>query len=449
MNPDNPEHAGQLAVIERSKHPVSRKNISESALKVLYRLRKHGYQSFLVGGAVRDLLLGGKPKDFDIATDAEPDQVSELFRNCRLVGRRFRLAHIRFGREIIEVATFRSSETSARDGSREQDSSGRILRDNVYGSIEDDVWRRDFTVNALYYNIDDFSVWDYVGGVADIEAKTLKLIGDPVTRYKEDPVRMLRAVRFAAKLDFSIDPSTAQPIFDYAHLLGNVPPARLADEATKLFLGGHACRTFALLREYKLFGLMYGLTEKFLHQAESEKAQQMLTLFDTATANTDKRIAEELPVTPAFLIAVFLWPVVQQLAEKLQSEGKGPIQSVIMASEQIGRAQQDFMAIPRRIVLPVREMLILQYRLRFRRGVRALRLMEHPRFRAAYDLLILRAQAGDADQELASWWTDIQEMAGPDQRKAVGLDGGAPPPGGSGGKKRRRRRRPRKKKQSK
>jgi poly(A) polymerase len=254
--------------IPRPEHPISRRSISPNALKVLYRLKDAGYQAFLVGGAVRDLLLGLTPKDFDVATNALPEEVRRLFRNCRLIGRRFRLAHVHFGSEIIEVATFRAASAPEREDAesdpdadgeeirdpvedsehRAFDTRGRILRDNSYGTVEEDVWRRDFAANSLYYNIGDLSIWDFADGVADINARRLKLIGDPETRYREDPVRMLRAVRFAAKLDFTIEPDTEQPISRLAHLLDGVPPARLFDECLKLFLSGFGAKSFAEVR---------------------------------------------------------------------------------------------------------------------------------------------------------------------------------------------------------
>ncbi|MBT8132274.1 MAG: polynucleotide adenylyltransferase PcnB, partial [Gammaproteobacteria bacterium] len=236
-------------IIPRSAHPVSRANISNNALKVLNRLHRAGYQAFLVGGAVRDLLVGQEPKDFDVATDARPEDVRELFRNCRLIGRRFRLAHVHFGRDIIEVATFRGDSVEG----VETDSAGRILRDNIYGAIEDDVWRRDFTANALYYNIADFSIWDYTGGVKDIEAGVLRMIGDADARYREDPVRMLRAARFSAKLGFDLHPDTAKPLNDLAASITDVPPARLYDECLKLLLTGVAQNAFEVLNRFGLF----------------------------------------------------------------------------------------------------------------------------------------------------------------------------------------------------
>jgi len=260
---------GEGIVYTRSEHNISRSQMSENAVKVLYRLKKSGYEAYLVGGCVRDLLLGHEPKDFDVATDASPEQVRKVFRNCRLIGRRFRLAHVHFGREIIEVATFRSSDSN---DSQEQKvhEDGRLLRDNVFGSIEDDVWRRDFTVNALYYNIRDFSIIDYTGGMDDHSAGVLKLIGDPATRYREDPVRMLRAVRFAVKLGFSIEPSTEQPIFELAHLLKGIPAARLYDEALKMFLSGKGVQTFEMLRHYSLFEALFPQADDCLNSEQDD-----------------------------------------------------------------------------------------------------------------------------------------------------------------------------------
>ncbi len=305
------------SIVARPDHNISRANISRNALKVLYRLREGGFQAFLVGGSVRDLLLGVTPKDFDIATDAHPEQVAELFRNCRLIGRRFRLAHVRFGREIIEVATFRAGGDEAHDD-RVQDDAGRILRDNVYGSIDEDVWRRDFTSNALYYNIADFSIWDFTGGFQDVHDRVLRLIGDPETRYREDPVRMLRAIRFAAKLGFSIAPDSAAPIARLAPLLAEVPPARLFDEMLKLFQGGHGLRVYELLVQYGLFGQLFPHTHASLSGPHGDALEKLLRL---ALANTDARVAEDKPVTPTFLLAVLLWGPIRERAALLLEEG--------------------------------------------------------------------------------------------------------------------------------
>ncbi len=256
---DSRSHPGPN-IIPRSDHNVSRANISNNAIKVLYRLDRAGYQAFMVGGGVRDLLLNLHPKDFDIATDARPEQIRALFGNCRLIGRRFRLAHVRFGREIIEVVTFRAA-ANVEHKHREHADSGRILRDNVYGTIEEDIWRRDFTVNALYYRIKDFTVWDYTSGMKDISKRTLRLIGDPGTRYREDPVRMLRAARFAAKLNFVLAAETAAPIKSLGKLLRDVPPARLYDETLKLFHAGSALRSLELLIQFDLLSICFRILQ--------------------------------------------------------------------------------------------------------------------------------------------------------------------------------------------
>jgi len=399
--------------IPRPDHSISRVNISPNALKVLYRLKDAGYQAHLVGGGVRDLLLGREPKDFDIATDAHPEDVRKLFRNCRLIGRRFRLAHVMFGREVIEVATFRALQhESAENGDQHVDDEGRLLRDNVFGDIEGDAFRRDFTVNALYYNIADFSIIDYTGGLADIEHGVLRLIGDPDTRFREDPVRMLRAVRFATKLGFRIEPATEQPIEKLAPLLGDIPPARLFDEMLKLFLGGSALANFEMLRHYNLFGQLFPLTEQSLTHEENHFP---LTLIAQGMANTDARIEQGKPVTPAFLFAVFLWQPVRERAAQLEAEGQHPAQAMQHASSQIIAEQAAVMATPRRFSLPMRDIWVLQLRLETK-GRRSLRVLSHPRFRAAYDFLLLRAAAGEVPESLGDWWTEFQET-NPQQRE--------------------------------
>ena len=301
-------------VIPRPAHNVSRDEISNAALKVLYRLHKAGYQSFLVGGGVRDAMLELHPKDFDIATNATPEEVRSLFSNCRLIGRRFRLAHVRFGREIIEVATFRAAANHKDDDSA-HDTEGRIIRDNVYGTVDEDVWRRDFTCNALYYNIADFSIWDYTGGFEDVKKKRLVLIGDPAQRLREDPVRMLRAVRFAGKLGFTIDDSVVEAMRGHTGLLTNVPAARLFDEFLKLFQSGFADRTFDLLRGHNLFGELFPETEQ-----ELAKDDDFLAFAHAALRNSDKRVADGKSVTPMFLLGVFLWIPIKKLAVIRRSE---------------------------------------------------------------------------------------------------------------------------------
>jgi poly(A) polymerase len=396
----------------------------------LYRLRDAGYQGHLVGGGVRDLLLGREPKDFDIATDARPEDVRRLFRNCRLIGRRFRLAHVLFGREVIEVATFRALQEGPDSEARHVDEDGRVVRDNVYGTLEEDAFRRDFTVNALYYNINDFTVIDYAGGVADLKSGVLRLIGDPETRFREDPVRMLRAVRFATKLGFRMHPDTERPITRLAGLLGDIPPARLFDEMLKLFMDGCALANFEALRHYNLFGQLFPLTEKSLAHEEQHFP---LTLISHAMENTDKRIAKNKPVTPAFLFAVFLWHPVRERAVQLEAGGMHPAHAMQHAGSQIIAEQASTMSLPRRFSLPMREIWVLQLRLERKGGRRSLRALAHPRFRAAYDFLLLRAQAGEVPEALGQWWTEFQEQ-NPQQREQGAPRSRAKP---------RRRRRPR------
>ncbi len=436
-------------VIPRSEHTISRSAISPNALRVLYRLREGGFQAFLVGGCVRDLLLGITPKDFDVATDALPEQVRRLFRNCRLVGRRFRLAHVFFGRETIEVATFRAAGAPSQgeeplpdadpeegeapeiddaipsaepdalgpsgplgDLERAVDETGRILRDNVYGSIDEDVWRRDFTANALYYNIADFSLWDYVGGAEDIASRTLKLIGDPETRYREDPVRMLRAIRFEARLGFNLEPATAQPIGRLKDLLAGVPAARLFDETLKLLLSGHGTRTFHILRERGLLAGLLPAVDRYLAARPGSVVEKLLL---QGLENTDARVVEGRPVTPTFLFALLLYGPIAEAIEASPPDRWHELDTILDACDHAVREAQREIAIPRRFSLGVREMFALQPRLEHPRGRRALRVLEHPRFRAAFDLLLLRAQYGLAPLATADWWTRIQQVS-PEER---------------------------------
>ncbi len=432
-------------VVTRDQHPISRANISANALKVLYRLKDAGFQAFLVGGAVRDLLLGIRPKDFDVATNAHPEEVRQLFRNCRLIGRRFHLAHVRFGQEIIEVATFRAGQAAADDEGEEESglrvtdaTSGRILRDNVYGTIDEDVWRRDFTTNALYYTVNDFSVWDYVGGVEDTQARVLRLIGDPRTRYREDPVRMLRAVRFAAKLGFSIHPDTLAPIPELAWMLDGVPAARLFDEVNKLLLAGHGAASFEMLVQ---MGLLQHLFPDLHHAMHKTPDSPALVLLRQGLASTDQRVREDKSVTPTFLFAVLLWPAIQAASERLGEEMGGDVQRLLVACDQVTSRQQQRVAVPRRFTLPLREIIGLQPRFEHREGRRALRLLDHPRFRAAYDFLLLRAAAGEVEPELAQWWTDIQAVPETERAAKFERPGGVVVPA-KRPRKRRRRRRP-------
>ena len=439
--------AAKPRIIPRAEHSISRAHISPNALRVLYRLKDGGFHASLVGGCVRDLLLGLEPKDFDVATDALPEQVKRLFRNCRLVGRRFRLAHVFFGQEIIEVATFRAAsapsqgeepladadpedgeapeldETLERpeargapeesdDAERKFDETGRILRDNVYGTIDEDVWRRDFTANSLYYNIADFSIWDYVGGVEDIAARRLRLIGDPETRFREDPVRMLRAARFEAKLGFEIDPDTAEPIGRLRELLAGVPPARLFDEMLKLFLTGHGARSLTVLRQRGLLAQLLPSVDAYLGAHSGGLVEQLLM---KGLLNTDARASAGRAVTPTFLLALLLYGPIAQSIESMPPERWHELSAIADACERAVRQAQVHLAIPRRFSLGLSEMFSLQPRLEHPTGRRALRLLSHPRFRAAYDLLLLRAELGLASAQMAQWWTQVQEAAHEEQ----------------------------------
>jgi poly(A) polymerase len=433
---------GKPKIIPRPAHNVSRAEISNSALKVLYRLNKAGFQAFLVGGGVRDAILELHPKDFDIATDAHPEEIKALFGNCRLIGRRFRLAHVRFGREIIEVATFRATaDGNDKDADTAHDHHGRILRDNVYGSIDEDVWRRDFTCNALYYNIADFSIWDYVGGLEDIRKRRLVLIGDARKRLREDPVRMLRAVRFATKLGFRIDAETVEAMRELKSLLANVPAARIFDEFLKMFQTGHAEKTFYLLRKHDLFAQLFRETDE-----EINRDDRFLKFVTAALVNTDKRVAADKSVTPMFLIAVFLWAPICGLAGKMRAKEKmSEAQSLALAAYQVCGLQQSRISIPRRFTAPMREMLALQPRFEILKGKRASKLLEHRRFRAAYDFMMLRVSVGDLDAEIGQFWTDVQSQNAEQRAKSFQLE---PAKGAKSRRRRPRRRRAAQAKQS-
>jgi poly(A) polymerase len=418
-------------IVPRPEHPISRANISPNALKVLNRLKQAGFDAYLVGGGVRDLLLGHEPKDFDIATNATPEEVRAVFRNCRLIGRRFRLAHVFFGRDIVEVATFRGSNAELGTEVHVTEN-GMILRDNVYGSITEDALRRDFTVNALYYNIADFSLVDYAGGLEDIAQGRLRLIGDdPTARYREDPVRMLRAVRFACKLGFIIEPSCAAPIRELAPLLAEISPARLFDETLKLFHGGYALQAFEKLRHHDLFAQLFPETDACLAR---EDHAFPITFVSRGLNNTDQRILEGKPVAPAFLFAVLLWEPVRLRYEELLADGTPSAEAMALASHEVASAQQRRVAIQKRFALPMREIWALQPRLERRQGKRSLALLGHPRFRAAYDFLLLRAEAGETDPEIGQWWTRFQDVDASERAKMLG--------GSPQRKRKRRKRRP-------
>jgi len=505
LNDADPAPRPAARIIPRAEHSISRSAISPNALRVLYRLREAGFEAFLVGGCVRDLLLGITPKDFDIATSALPEEVKRTFRNCRLIGRRFRLAHVFFGREIVEVATFRATsapddppvETAVpdldddeaedllddgvaddaidesavlaeagphqtgfhggppladRDRSRHAgagaeddddadhvtDEHGRILRDNVYGTIDDDVWRRDFTANSLYYNIADFSIWDYTGGVEDIAARRLRLIGDPVTRYREDPVRMLRAARFEAKLGFTLDGETGTAIGSLRELLASVPPARLFDETLKLFLTGHGARSLEVLQAHGLLGELLPTVADYLRRHPQGAVAKLLR---QGLLNTDQRVQQGRPVTPTFLFALLLYGPFAEIIEKQPQEKWHDIGTIVDAVDRAARAAQGRISIPKRFSLGVREMFAAQPRLEQPRGRRALRMLEQPRFRAGFDLLLLRAEMGLASREIAEWWTRVQEVSQSDRDRMADALTAVRPAGEGGGQRRPRRRR--------
>jgi poly(A) polymerase len=416
-------------IIPRTQHNVSKTDISMNALKVLNRLNSTGFQAYLVGGSVRDLLLGKAPKDFDIATNATPNQIKKLFRNARIIGRRFKLVHIIFHREIIEVATFRkSNEAEAEDETLEVNQlineRGMLVRDNVYGTLEEDAWRRDFTVNSLYYNIDNSSIVDFTGGVKDVQERMLRIIGDPVTRYQEDPVRMLRAIRFSSKLHFQLAPETAAPLSQLSHLITHVSGSRLFDEMTKLYQCGQAESIQRLLVEHGLFPHLFEQTAHLLSSNYPVKA-----LLGIALENTDTRIRDGKPVTPAFLFAVLLWfPLKAQALTLQENENLAPLPALEKAMTQVIFEQNKIITIPKRFSQTIREIWLLQFRFPKRLGGRAFNLLQHPRFRAAYDFLALRALAGDESIELAKWWTSFQESNEDEQTTMIAALASEQPP---------------------
>jgi len=394
--------------IPRDQHCISRKDIDENALKVLYRLHNAGFRALLVGGGVRDILLGIKPKDFDITTNATPEEVKALFRNCRLIGRRFRLAHILFGREVIEVATFRGhhDQDNAQDKQKvHQSQAGMLLRDNVYGSLEEDSERRDFTVNALYYDIADFAIYDFCNGMSDLKERKLTLIGDPEVRYREDPVRMLRAVRFSAKLGLTISDECAEPVRRLAPLLQEIPAARHFDEVIKLLLSGQGLATYRLLKEYKLLQVLFPILSK---DGEDDKASKLI---EQALRDTDKRIAQGKRLSPAYIYAIILWYPLEQRAQEMTFEsGMEYHDAFLLAMNEVLSIQVKTIAIPKRFTAAIRDIWILQLRLPRFGGKRAQRVYHHLKFRAAFDFLSLRAKVEQSTEltELTAWWQEYQ-----------------------------------------
>jgi poly(A) polymerase len=438
--------------IPREDHPISRSQFTQGALRTLYGLKDAGYEAYVVGGGVRDLLAGLSPKDFDIATNAHPNQVRQVFRSCRQIGRRFVICHVRFGHDVLEVTTFRNVITDE----HERDGGGRILDDNEYGTLETDAFRRDFTVNALYYDIRDYAIVDLTGGLDDMDRRLIRLIGDPETRYREDPVRMLRAVRIANKLGFEIEKKTAEPIPKLAGLLREIPPARLFDEVIKLL----QCKDGVA----NLEGLhRYGLLKHLLPSADAAMDDPRYAEFlRQALTNTAQRIEADQSVSPAFLYAALLWPAVLREYKRLtEREGVHANVAIVQASDKALAQAIKHIMIPKRFSLPMREIWVLQPRFEARSPGRAQRLLTHPRFRAAYDFLLLRAAVGELPQADADWWTKAQdgkvppsprhpgrrhaevqhEEAGADFDETETLDETAAPPDAPSGPKKRRRRR--------
>jgi poly(A) polymerase len=414
-------------VYGKDKHTIQKDLISRCARRTCEDLQRAGHATFVVGGAVRDLLLGRRPKDFDIATSATPEEVRSVFRRSRIIGRRFQIVHVMCGAETVEVSTFRAHFT--REPNEENtDEHGRMLSDNVFGTQAEDAMRRDFTVNALFYDPVKEEVWDYVHGLKDLKAKKLVMIGDPATRYREDPVRMLRAARLAAKLGLEIDAKTKEPIHGMRHLLENVPQARLFEEILKLLLSGNAVECVRVLRELELHHGLLPLLDTALEDPEAGPFAM------AALRATDERLAADKPVSPAFLLAALLWGQVEKNLRKYESKGQPTIPALHDAMHEALDAQRDSLAIPRRFDATMKELWLMQPRFLQRGGQRPYRMLEHPRFRAAYDFFALRAASANAPQEVARWWERFQE-ASPDEREEMLVSEE------SGPKKKRRRRR--------
>lgn len=404
-------------IIPRKQHGISRNEISENALKVLYRLKKNGFQAYLVGGGVRDLLLGFHPKDFDIATNAKPEDIRDIFNNCRLIGRRFRLAHIYFGRDIVEVATFRGKAPVEQEAHTSD--KGMILRDNVYGDINEDVWRRDFTMNALYYNIKDFSLVDYCGGLKDIKKGILRIIGDPETRFVEDPVRMLRAIRLSCKLNLKLAKDIPPAIKKLNELISHVPQARLYEETLKLFHSGAAVKTYEALITHGLFYKLFPTLEKL---SEPEKAKAFIL---RVLANTDKRLGEGKSVNPAFIFAAFLWYPLQEQVQALEKTGIGNFPATLQGSDLVLQAQRKRITMPKRFALIAKDIWLMQIRLERKQARRIEKLSRDPRFRAAYDFLLLRGDVGEC-KDTADWWYHYVEGDNQTRKQALKSLGQSP-----------------------
>lgn len=421
--------AGEPAIIGVARHGIRREAISSGSRRTVETLQQQGYKAYVVGGAVRDLLAGMTPKDYDVATDATPEQVRQCFRRSRIIGRRFQIVHVSMGAETIEVTTFRGHHGDAAGNKAQTDEQGRLLRDNVFGSEQDDAARRDFTVNALYFDPTSETIVDYHHGLADLKQKTLRMIGDPKTRYREDPVRMLRAVRLAAKLGLTIDPDASRPIREMSALIENVPPSRLFDEMLKLLTSGYAVKCVQQLRAEGLHRGLLPLLDVILDQPSGKR---FVTL---ALENTDRRVREGKPISPGFLFATLLWCEVLSKWEAIKAGGERPIPALFQAMDEVLEVQAEKLAITRRVAGDIKDIWALQPRFEQRSGKRPYGVLEQPRFKAAYDFLLLRAESGEVDGELAQWWTDFMKRDG-EARAAMLL-----PPKPDEAKKRRRRKR--------
>ena len=430
--------------VSGAKLGIRPEHMSKNAVYVCDRLQQAGFEAYIVGGAVRDALLGVPPKDFDVATNASPEDVKHEFRRAFIIGRRFRLVHVMFGDETIEVSTFRSNTVKATEGNLggavESDATGRITSDNVYGTQAEDAARRDFTINALYYDPTHDVVVDFLDGLKDIEKRSLRVIGKAETRYREDPVRMLRAIRLAVKLNCTIAPTTAKPINEHAALIKNVPPARLFDEVQKLLLSGYANATLAALRKHGLAEGLLPLLDLIYQQPGGQK------FIELALDNTDRRVREDKPVSPAFLFASLLWHEVVKRWNEIEARGENRIPALMQAMEEVIDGQRETITLPQRFAGITREIWLMQPRFEQRTSKAALRMVEQTRFRAAYDFLLLRAAAGEIEPELAEWWTnfiesdpDIRQELISQRQRAAARHSGTGGTGGPDGSGRRRR----------
>lgn len=419
---------GGMQRIPSSQHKIDRHRVSRNAIKVCEVLQSHGFEAFIVGGAVRDLLIGLEPKDFDVATNATPEQIRPLFRRARIIGRRFQLVHVVFGREIIETSTFRAPSSEA----HETDDEGRILRDNVFGTQQQDADRRDFTINALYYDPVSEDIIDFHRGVRDLRNRLVRMIGEPAQRYREDPVRMLRAVRFAVKLNGQIDTQSEAPIKKLADLINNVPAARLFDEILKLLTCGDAMQCVKQLRAHGLHSGLLPLLDIILEDPEGQ------AFIELALERTDARIRSGKTVSPSFLFGALLWPQVRHHWQRLCQAGEQMVPALVTAADQVLNAQAEKMAINRRFCSDMRDIWFMQPRFERRVGRAIYRMFEQPRFRAAVDFLQLRAACSEFDSVLAQWWMDLADAN--DEQRSDMIQALAREPRSSSGTARHRRR---------